>query len=43
MSLKKDSLRDKMAVYLQEMMEDRETFGWSMVRAYNVVWLQHLE
>ena len=43
MSLQKDSLRDKMAVDLQEMMEGGETFGWPMVRAYHTVWLQHLE
>ena len=25
------------------MMEDAETFGWAMVGAYHIVWLQHLE
>ena len=24
-------------------MEDEETFGWPIVRAYHAVWLQHLE
>ena len=43
MSLQKDSLRDKMAVHLQEMMEDGETFGWPVVRPYHAVMLQHLE
>ena len=43
MSLQKDSLRVKMAVHLQEMMEGGETFGWPMVRAYHTVCLQHLE
>ena len=32
-----------MAAYQQEMMEDGETFGWPMLRAYHFVWLQHLE
>ena len=36
-SLQKDTLRDKMAVHLQEMMEDGETFEWPMVRAYTLV------
>ena len=43
MSLQKDTLRDKMAIHLQEMMEDGETFRWPVVRAYHSVWLQHLE
>ena len=43
MSLQKDSLRDKMAVHLQEMMADGENFGWPIVRVYHTVWLQHLE
>ena len=42
MSFEKDSLRDKMAVHLHEMMKNGETFGWPMVRAYHAVWLQHL-
>ena len=32
-----------MSGHLQEMMEDGETFGWPVVRAYHAVWLQHLE
>ena len=32
-----------MSAHLQEMMEDGEALGWSVVRAYNTVWLQHLE
>ena len=43
MSLQKDTLRDKMAIHLQEMMEDGETFGWPVVRVYHMAWLQHLE
>ena len=31
-----------MAVHLQEMMEDGETFGWPMFRAYHTVLRQHL-
>ena len=42
MSLQKDTLRDKMAIRLQEMMEDGETFRWPVVRAYHTAWLQHL-
>ena len=37
-----DTLRDKMAIHLQEMMEDGETFGWPVVRAYHAAWLQVL-
>ena len=43
MSLQKDALRIKMATHLQEMMEDGETFGWPLVKAYHAVWFQHLE
>ena len=43
MSLQMDTHRDKMAIHLQEMMEDWETFGWPVVRAYHTPWLQHLE
>ena len=43
MSVQKDYIKDKMAVHLQERMEDRETFGWPVVRAYHAVWLYHLE
>ena len=43
MSLRTDSLRDKMAVHLEEIMENGEILGWPMVRAYHTVWLQHLE
>ena len=32
-----------MSAHLKEIMEDGETFRWPTVRAYNVVWLQHLE
>ena len=32
-----------MSAHFQEMMEDGETFGWPVVRAYHVVWLRHLE
>ena len=42
-SLQKDTLRDKMAIHLQQIMEDGETFGWPVVRAYYTAWLQHLE
>ena len=38
MFLQKDALRIKMAAHLQEILEDGETFGWPMVRAYHVVW-----
>ena len=32
-----------MAIHLQEIMEDGETFGRSVVRAYHGAWLQQLE
>ena len=32
-----------MSAHLKEIMEDGETFGWPTVRAYNAVWLQHIE
>ena len=35
MSLQMDALRIKMSAHLQEMMEDGETFGWPVVRAYH--------
>ena len=43
MSHQKDTLRDKMPIHLIEMMEDGETFGWPVVKAYHAAWLQHLE
>ena len=43
MSLQNDTRSDKMAVHLQEMTEDLETFGWPVVRDYHTVWLQHME
>ena len=35
-----DTLKNKMAIHLQEMMEDRET--WPVVCAYHMARLQHL-
>ena len=29
--------------HLQELMEDWEHYGWPVVRAYHVAWLQHIE
>ena len=43
MSLQKDTLMDKMTIHLQEMMEDGETFGWPVVRAYHTAWFQDLK
>ena len=43
MDLQSEALKRKMSAHLQEIMEDGETFGWPMVRAYHAVWLQHLE
>ena len=43
MSFQKDSLTDKMDVHLHEMMDDWKTFRWPVGRAYQAVWLQHLE
>ena len=43
MALQTDIIRNKMAIHLQEIMEDGETFGWTVVRAYHGTWLQHLE
>ena len=43
MDLQSAALRRKMSAHLKEIMEDGETFGWPMVRAYHKVWLQHLE
>ena len=34
MSLQKDTLREKMAIHLQEMMDDGETFRWPVVRVH---------
>ena len=41
--LQPEPLRKKMSDHLKELMEDGETFMWPMVRAYNAVWLQHIE
>ena len=29
--------------HLQELMEDRDHYGWPVVRAYHAAWLQHIE
>ena len=43
MDLQSEALRRKMSAHLKEIMEDGETFGCPMGRAYHTVWLQHLE
>ena len=43
MTLQMDILRNKMAIHLQEMMEDGETSRWPIVLAYHAAWHQHLE
>ena len=32
-----------MLAHLQEIIGDREAYGWSVVRSYHMAWLQHLE
>ena len=43
MALESDQVKMRMLAHLQEMMEDRETYGWCMVRSYHVAWFQQLE
>ena len=43
MDLQPEALRRRMSAHLKEIMGDGETFGWPVVRAYLVVWLQHLQ
>ena len=43
MDLQSDAPRRKMSTHLKEIMEDGETFGWPVVRAYHAFWLQHLD
>ena len=43
MARQKDTHRNKMAIRLQEMMEDGETFGWPVACDYHAGQLQHLE
>ena len=43
MDLQSEPLRKKMSTHLKKLMEDGETAGWPMVRAYHAVWLQHIE
>ena len=35
--------KDKMAMHLEELMQDSELHGWIKVRAYHSIWLNQIE
>ena len=43
MVLESDQVKEGMLAHLQEMMQDGEVYGWSMVRSYHAACPQHLE
>ena len=43
MAKKLSRIRTFMLSHLQEIMEDREMYGWQVVRAYHAAWLRHIE
>ena len=43
MAEESDEIEQLMLAHLQELMEDREAYGWSVVLSYHVAWLHHLE
>ena len=42
MALESEEIKQLMLAHLQELMEDEEVYGWSVVLLYHATWLQHL-
>ena len=43
MAEESEEIKQLMPTHLQDLMEDGEAYGWSMVLSYHATWLQHLE
>ena len=43
MAREKIAIKPYMLQHMQELMEDAESYGWELIRAYHAIWLQQLE
>ena len=43
MAMEMEQVKVKKLNHLQEIMDDREAYGWPANLSYHVAWLQHLE
>ena len=42
MAVEMDSTKVSILLHLQELMEDREAYGWEVVRSYHAAWLHNV-